>query len=158
MINRKLYTLGYGNLSLKNFIENLQKNEIQVLIDIRTNPKSRWMPEYNRASLSASLQETGIKYGFQGDSLGGKPKDTNLYTNGKLDYLKIRKTLKYQQGLEYLEKGIELGLRIAILCAEQDFRVCHRYTLIGEDLHQRGYEILHLDPKGEPQPHQTELF
>lgn len=157
MIDSKLYTCGYGNLSLKNFIENLQKNEIQVLVDVRSNPYSRFRPEFNSKAFEITLSDFGIRY-IHKIELGGKPKNQELYTNGKLDYEKLRKSIPYLQGLEILEKGIEFGCRMAIMCSELDFNNCHRYNLIGNDMHRRGWEILHIDKKGELQTHQTGLF
>lgn len=157
MINSKLYTCGYGNLSLKEFVENLQKNEIQVLVDVRTNPYSRFRPEFNSKAFQITLSEFGIQYTHKAE-LGGKPKNDEFYQNGQLDYDKLRKSIPYLQGLEYLERGIEFGCRMAIMCSELDFHDCHRYKLIGEDMHHRGWEILHINKQGELQSHQTGLF
>lgn len=157
MINRKLYTYGYGNLSLKNFIENLQKNEIQLVVDVRTNPFSRFRPEFNKKTFEITLSEFGIRY-IHKPELGGKPKKEEFYQNGKLDYDKLRKSIPYLQGIEYLERGIEFGCRMAIMCSELDCKNCHRYHLIGNDMHRRGWDVLHIDKQGELQPHQMGLF
>lgn len=145
----QIFTIGYGNRSLFEFLKTLRKYEVEVVIDVRSNPYSRFRPEYNKSSLSESLKVVGVKYGFQGNLLGGKPKDKNLYEGDLLSYDKIRKTISYQKGLEYLEKGMELGFSIVIMCSELDYIKCHRYSLIGEDLSKRGYEILHIGKYGE---------
>lgn len=153
MSNTKIWTAGYGNLSLKNFIENLQKNDIQVLVDVRTNPFSRFRPEFNKRAFEITLAEFGIKYIHQ-PNLGGKPKNQEYYTNGKLDYDKLRRSIPYLQGIEYLEAGLSFGYKIAIMCSELDYHDCHRYHLIGEDMVKRGWEVLHINKFGELEPHQ----
>lgn len=146
--NTQIFTIGYGNRQLYNFIRLLKENKVGAVIDIRSRPYSRFRPEFNKKSLSASLREAGVKYGFKGDELGGKPKNRLLYTDQRLDYSKVRKTLNYQQGLNYLEKGIELGFNLVILCSELDYLNCHRYSLVGEDLCKKGYEVIHIDKYG----------
>jgi uncharacterized protein (DUF488 family) len=157
MSNTKIWTTGYGNLSLKNFIENLQKNNIEILVDVRSNAFSRFRPEFNKRAFEIILSEFGIKYIHQ-PNLGGKPKNEEFYTNGKLDYDKLRKSIPYLQGIDYLEAGLSFGYRMAIMCSELDCKNCHRFHLIGNDMHHRGYEVLHIEKNGEPQPHQTGLF
>ena len=147
--NTQIFTIGYGNRQLYDFIRLLKENRIQAVIDIRSKPFSRFRPEFNKTSLSASLQEAGIKYGFKGDELGGKPKNQYLYTDQKLDYTKVRKTLCYQQGLDYLEKGIELNFSLAIMCSELDYLNCHRYSLVADDLTKKGYKVIHIGKRGE---------
>lgn len=157
MRDKTIFSVGYGNRTLKKFIEILQKNEIQLLVDVRTNPISRWKPEFNKKAFEITLTEFGIQY-IHKPQLGGKEKNQEFYTNGKLDYDKLRKSIPYLQGLEYLERGIEFGCRMAVMCSELDFQDCHRYTLIGDDMKRRGWEVLHIDKQGELQPHQTGLF
>jgi uncharacterized protein (DUF488 family) len=157
MINSKLYSIGYGNRSMKQFIEILQKNDIQLLVDVRTNPVSRFKPEFNSKAFQVTLSEYGIQY-INKVELGGKPKSEEFYQNGKLDYDKLRKSIPYLKGIEYLERGLEFGYRMAVMCSELDFNNCHRNNLIGEDMNRRGWEVIHINKQGEPQLHQTGLF
>lgn len=157
MCYKSIFSIGYGNRTLKNFIEILQKNEIQLLVDVRTNPFSRFRPEFNKKAFEVTLSEFGIRY-IHKPELGGKPKNEEFYQNGKLDYDKLRKSIPYLQGIDYLEAGLSFGYRIGVMCSELNFHDCHRYNLIGDDMHRRGWEVLHIDKQGELQPHQTGLF
>jgi len=152
-----IYSIGYGNRRMSEFIKLLENNEIQLVVDVRTNPYSRWKPEFNAKAFQITLSEVGIQY-IHKSELGGKPKGEELYTNGNLDYDKLRKSLSYLQGLEYLEKGLEFNYKIGIMCSELNPHECHRHSLIGEDLCRRGWEVIHIGKEGELLPHQTGLF
>lgn len=143
-----ILTIGYGNLPIQDFIQNLKRNKVQAVIDIRSYPYSRFQKMYNRKPIKAILEESGIGYKFMGGSLGGRPKSPELLTNEEPDYNKIRKTISYQQGLDYLEKALEFDCRIVLLCACGDYQKCHRYNLVGKDLERMGYEILHIQRNG----------
>ncbi len=157
MINSELHTIGHGNRRMNEMIFILQKYQIQLVADVRSNPYSRFRPEFNSKAFKITLAEYGIQYIHQ-PNLGGKPKQEEFYQNGKLDYEKLRKSIPYLQGLEYLERGIEFGYKIVIMCSELDFKNCHRFSLIGEDMHRRGWKVLHIDKQGELQSHKTGLF
>ncbi len=139
-----IFTIGIGNQPIQDFIQNLQNYNIQAVIDIRSKPYSRYRPDYNRPTLQKHLLANKIGYKFQGDKLGGIPSNPELYTNELPDYEKIRKTIHYQQGLDYLEKGLEFDCRMALLCACSDYTKCHRYNLVGWDLERLGYEVIHI--------------
>jgi uncharacterized protein (DUF488 family) len=139
-----ILTIGYGNLAISKFITNLQSNNVQAVIDIRSKPYSRYRPQYNRKNLEENLLANGIGYKFQGDKLGGLPSNPDLHTDNFPDYNKIRKTLSYQYGLDYLEKGLEFDYTMVLLCACSDYSKCHRYNLVGLDLERLGYEVLHI--------------
>lgn len=139
-----IYTIGYGNQDIHTFIQNLQSHNIQAVIDIRSRPYSRYRPDFNQKKLKEHLMANGIGYMFQGDKLGGIPKDQELYSSGLPDYSKIRKTIPYQQGLDYLEKGLEFDCKMVLLCACSQYQKCHRYKLVSLDLEQLGYSVYHI--------------
>lgn len=139
-----ILTIGYGNLEISQFISNLQRNKVQAVIDIRSKPYSRYRPDYNRNNLEQHLVANKIGYKFQGDKLGGLPSNPKLLTDNLPDYNKIRNTLPYQQGLDYLEKGLEFGCRMVLLCACSDYMKCHRHNLVGYDLERLGYKVVHI--------------
>ncbi|MFK7101054.1 DUF488 domain-containing protein [Flavobacterium oreochromis] len=143
-----IYTIGYGNRSISEFIQILKNNQIQVVVDVRSVPYSRYRPAFNSNTLEKHLADFGISYMFKGNELGGLPKDPNLQTDNLPDYEKIRKTLHYQQGLSDLECGSELGYRIALLCACLHHKDCHRNKLIGIDLAKRGIVVMHINKTG----------
>ena len=148
-MTQNIFTIGIGNLPIQDFIKNLKRNNIDAVIDTRSKPYSRYRPDYNRKKLEQHLLANKIGYKFQGDKLGGLPNNPELYTNDLPDYKKISKTIPYQQGLDYLEKGIEFSCRMVLLCACSDYIKCHRYNLIGKDLERKGYEVIHILRNGE---------
>ncbi len=152
-----ILTIGYANQSISEFIKNLQNNNVEAVIDIRSKPYSRYRPQYNRKSLEEHLLSNGIGYKFQGDKLGGLPSNPDLYTDDLPDYDKVRKTLPYQQGLNYLEKGLEFGCKMVLLCACSDYTKCHRHNLVGFDLERFGYEVMHILRDGS-KTYQRRLF
>lgn len=68
-----IYTIGYGNRSIEEFIDLLQKYHIQYLADIRSRPYSKFNPDFSQAALEKRLKLHTITYIFMGDTLGGRP-------------------------------------------------------------------------------------
>lgn len=70
----------------------------------------------------------------------------------------MRETVNYQKGISYLEAGMEFNYRMAIMCAELDFRNCHRHKLVGIDLQRKGYDVLHIEKDSSLYKAEKELF
>src|SRR6266508_3794075 len=94
-----IYTIGYGSRTLSELIMILRRFEILYLIDVRSAPYSRYKPEFAQTALATSLRTAGVTYVFMGDTLGGRPDDPTLYTDGHTDYDKVRQTARYAQGI-----------------------------------------------------------
>lgn len=69
-INEKVYTFGHSTQSLEHFIEVLKKYAITVVFDVRTVPRSRHNPQFNKETLPQALKKAGIKY-YHAADLGG---------------------------------------------------------------------------------------
>jgi uncharacterized protein (DUF488 family) len=70
-----------------------------------------------------------------GDKLGGRPKDTSLYSAaGKPDYDLIAATATYRRGIELLKELARGDEVVAIMCSESDYQECHRYKLVSRSL------------------------
>jgi uncharacterized protein (DUF488 family) len=143
-----IYTIGYGNRSIEAFIQLLQKYEIQILIDVRTNPFSRFNPEFRSKKLELHLINNGICYLFLGCELGGKPSDLDCYTNDEVDYQKIQSKDFFANGITEVMNINREGLKIALMCAEQSPVHCHRKVLIGDYLKTKGFNVIHIDKDG----------
>lgn len=154
-----IFSIGYGARSIEQYIELLMQYDIAFLIDTRSQPHSRWKPEFSRKPLSRAVEAAGIRYLFLGDRIGGRPTDETCYPNGRVegrpDYNLVRAKPWFIEGIERLEDGLRQGHRIAIMCAEQKPEVCHRTHLIGEALQQRGTSIVHIDEHGKLRSHET---
>ncbi|MBW1660170.1 MAG: DUF488 domain-containing protein [Deltaproteobacteria bacterium] len=140
-----LFTIGHSNDSLEHFLELIQKNGIDTVVDVRRIPYSRYAKQFNKKALAEFLKHHGIHYIFMGDSLGGKITDPQYLTkDGHIDYAKVMKSGRFLEGISRLEGGIRKGFTIALLCAEKDPLKCHRFHLISRFLAPKGYEILHI--------------
>ena len=86
-----LHTIGYGARTLDQLIAVLKAHRIEYLLDVRSAPYSKFKPEFSKEALEAALKNHGLRYVFMGDTLGGQPRDPACYTEGKVDYEKVRK-------------------------------------------------------------------
>ncbi len=148
-MSSKIYTIGYGNRPIQAFIQLLKKYDIEILIDIRTNPFSRFNPDYRIKKLEVHLINHEVRYLFLGKELGGKPADLSCYSDGNVDYAKIACKQFFVDGIEQVLALNSAGFRVALMCAEQSPLDCHRKMLIGNHLESLGYEVTHVDKNGE---------
>ncbi len=143
-----IYTIGYGNRSIDEWIALLRHYKILYLVDIRSQPYSRFHPDFSKAALEGRLKSEGLHYIFLGDKLGGRPQDETCYVNGKVDYAILREKPFYLEGITRLSRAREKGARIALMCSEQKPEECHRSKLIGYTLRERGVDVAHIDESG----------
>jgi len=139
-----LYSIGHGNKSIDVFIEELKYFGINYLIDIRSKPYSKYNPQYNQNQLKFSLQNKGFHYTFMGDVLGGLPDDRTCYTNGHVDYNKVKEKDFFKKGLQRLITANNKKIKVAIMCSESKPEECHRTKLIGEELKNIGIILNHI--------------
>ena len=130
-------------------------------MDVRTIPKSRRNPQFNRESLAASLPEQGIDYRHL-PGLGGlrhprkdsvNPGWRNASFRGYADYMQ---TPEFYKNMDLL---IELAAEMpsVIMCAEAVPWRCHR-SLIGDALIARGVQVLDILTANKAQPHALTSF
>jgi uncharacterized protein (DUF488 family) len=143
-----LYTIGHGNRSSEAFLVLLQLYEIDFLVDVRSQPYSRYNPQFTRTSLEQSVVQHGLRYIFMGDTLGGRPADESCYVNGKVDYALVRAKPFYQRSIDRLRVAWEKQLRVALMCAELKPQECHRSKLIGNTLLEQHIAVAHIDEDG----------
>ena len=144
----QLFTIGHSNLRLEEFLDLLSRHGVEVLVDVRTAPYSRYCPQFNRPELKQAIESAGLCYRFAGQALGGKPPDGRLRgDDGTPDYDKIASTDLYRDGLSRLE-ALAVDQCVAIMCSEADPAHCHREKLIARSLRARGLEVTHIMPDG----------
>ena len=147
----EIYTIGHSNHSWDTFAPLLTDNGIELVVDTRTNPVSRFAPFANRRTLTDLLESIGIDYEFMGGPLGGKPRDRSMYdANGKPDYRKMRSTDEFADAIDQLV-GMASSRRTALLCSEEDPTLCHRRLLLGPSLQIADCRLLHIRKSGEIQ-------
>ena len=143
-----IYTVGHSNHTLEAFLVLLRLHQIEVLIDTRSTPCSRFAPQFNKAALKASVLEQGIKYGFYGRELGGRPERNEFYdARGHVLYEEVAQSPLFQEGLARLIAGAGKH-RIALLCSEEDPNFCHRRLLVARVLDKLGVDVAHIRGDG----------
>ncbi|MBN2003875.1 MAG: DUF488 domain-containing protein [Anaerolineae bacterium] len=147
-----IYTIGHSDHLVTEFTGLLQRYGVMQLVDVRSQPYSRWTPQFNREELAESLREAGIVYLGMGDTLGGRPVDRQLYNPGeeRPDYARLAQTEAYQAGIARLLE-LAQAAQTAVMCSEGDHRQCHRHLLVTQTLLDRGVRVLHIQPDGTTQ-------
>jgi uncharacterized protein (DUF488 family) len=154
-------TVGHSNRPIKEFLAILKAHRVELLVDVRTVPRSRHNPQFNRDSLPEALGAAGIRYEHM-PGLGGlrhARKDSpntgwrNRSFRGYADYMQ---TDEFLATLELLQKR-EHGQRVAIMCAESVPWRCHR-SLIADALTIRGVPVQHILSETKANTHQVTAF
>ena len=147
--NLLIHTIGHSDHTTAAFIDLLHHHAITRVVDVRSQPYSRWAPQFNRETLARDLEDAGIAYRFMGDALGGRPANPALYDPGqeRPDYERMAQTPAYLLGIDQL---LELARseRVTVMCGEGDHRHCHRHLLVAQTLLARGARVLHIQPDG----------
>ncbi|MCI0718426.1 MAG: DUF488 domain-containing protein [Acidobacteria bacterium] len=136
-----ILTIGHSTRTIEEFISLLQAHAVSRVVDVRTVPRSRHNPQFNKASLPGSLKKAGLGYVHM-PGLGGlrhaRPDSLNAgWRNASFrGYADHMQTPEFEQSLEEL---IQLANqdRIALMCAEVVPWRCHR-SLIADALLVRG--------------------
>lgn len=139
-----LFSIGHGNKTIEEFLNELKSFDIAYLVDVRTTPYSKWNPHFNQDSLQNYLRKNGIRYVYMGDSLGGMPSAPSCYTNGKIDYSKMAMRDSFILGLNRLVTANEKYLKLAVMCSESEPEMCHRSKLIGQELRKHNIILQHI--------------
>ena len=144
------YTIGHSNNTIEQFIQLLDKHNINLIIDVRSYPYSKYVPHFNKEELEIKLREREISYIYMGDKLGGKYNDPDLlFSDGSVDYAKVSQTIEFTEGIQNLIEEIKSDKIIAIMCSEKDPFDCHRFVLISHQLEKRSITVKHILGNGD---------
>jgi hypothetical protein len=148
----RLFTLGHSNHSPERFMELVEKFEVEVVVDVRSQPDATYLPHFERGPVSRLLSNAGIRYLFLGEELGGRPTGDEFYdADGYVLYGRWAKSPSFQKGLERLALGCQ-RFRVVIMCSEEDPTSCHRRLLIGRALALRyALSLNHIRGNGDLQ-------
>jgi uncharacterized protein (DUF488 family) len=147
-----VYTIGHSTHPIERFIDLLKQHGITTVADVRSSPYSRYQPQFGKDILTKFLRDSGIKYVFLGDQLGGRGNDKSSFEGGRVQYHKLAETEAFQSGIERVRTG-SLTYRIAILCAEAEPLACHRTILVSRELEAAGTHVSHIHPDGHLESH-----
>lgn len=146
-----IFTIGHSNQPLEIFFNHLKQHRIQILVDIRSRPYSKYARQFDASRLKASAIDAGIRYIYFGKELGGQPEDAEYYDDsGRVLYWRIAESGAFIKGISRLENGLQ-KCRIALMCSEEDPINCHRHLLIGRFFKQKGIDIRHIRADGRVQ-------
>jgi len=145
-----IYTIGHSTRPIDAFIELLRRSAIEVVVDVRTVPRSRTNPQYNRDALPASLGEADIDYQHLPalGGLRGRDRETPFTKNAFWEndsfhnYADYALTDPFRKGLDDLRE-IARARRTAIMCSEAVWWRCHRRIIADYLLHD-GVPVFHI--------------
>ena len=154
-------TIGHSTRALEEFIRLLQSHAVTRVVDVRTVPRSRHNPQFNRDTLPASLKAAGIGYVHMAE-LGGLRHTTRDSPNTGWRNASFRGYADYMQTPEFekaLDELIQLASqdRIAVMCAEAVPWRCHR-SLIADALLVRGIQTEDITSETRHQVHALTPF
>jgi uncharacterized protein (DUF488 family) len=142
-----ILTVGHSTRPFEVFLEILTSHGVRTLADVRTVPRSRHNPQFNRETLPGALQEADIDYVHM-PGLGGwrrpLPQSPNagLRSEGFRGYADYMQTELFERHLETLIELVRKG-QVCLVCAEAVPWRCHR-SLVSDALTVRGIDVIHL--------------
>lgn len=146
-----VYTVGHSNVTQEAFVALLKQHAIEVLVDVRSAPYSKFVPHFNREALKPALEAAGIKYLYLGGELGGRPAGREFYdSSGHVLYGLVANSEAFREGIERLLRGAGQFL-VAVMCNEENPAECHRHLLVSRVLVERGVRVLHIRGDGSVQ-------
>ncbi len=151
---RTIFTIGHSNRPLEAFLELLEENEIELLVDVRTVPRSRHNPQFNKENLSRSLPRRGIEYihipalgGLRSHKKSDMPSKNTAWENASFrNYADYAETKSFREGLAELAE-LARKKRTCYMCAEAVWWRCHR-RIITDYLLSKGWHVKHIMAPG----------
>ena len=148
-IVRPIFTAGHSNGSLERLVDLLQTHRIETVVDVRSIPFSRYLPQFNSDELARRLYDTRLNYVHMGDTLGGRPSQRTCYDGaGRVIYERLESTSPYKMGIQEVLTYADRGERVCLLCSEENPLKCHRFLSIGHVLMGLGRLVLHIRGDG----------
>jgi uncharacterized protein (DUF488 family) len=149
-VSHPFFTIGHSTRSVVEFVDLLRSQNIKLVVDVRSIPRSLTNPQYNATTFANTLSKFGIGYEHVAElgGLRGKnrnvPVDVNaLWENRSFhNYADYAMSGEFRSGLSRLR---ELGHRTtsATMCAETLWWRCHR-RIIADYLIAAGETVLHI--------------
>jgi uncharacterized protein (DUF488 family) len=153
-----IFTIGHSTRSIEEFVDILRAGPAELVVDVRTVPKSRRNPQYNEDALPDELAPYQLGYrriaGLGG--LRGKSHDVPPQVNAYWQNQSFHNYADYALSDDFaraLDELLELSSerRVAIMCAEAVWWRCHR-RIISDYLSERGRDVRHLMAAGRVEP------
>ncbi len=139
-----IFTIGYSCFKIDEFIKILKKYKINSLIDVRSNPNSKFYKDYNQSNLEKVLKMHGIIYRNYKNEFGARQENLKYYRNGYLDFKEYTRSDAFIEGVHKIEAGIKLNYSFAFMCAEKDPSTCHRNIMVAREFYELGYNVKNI--------------
>jgi uncharacterized protein (DUF488 family) len=144
----RVHTLGHSRHTIERFIELAKSHGVDLIVDVRGQPFSRFDPHFNRERFKTALTAAGIGYEWRGEALSGRPKSREFYgPDGGVLWEKLQSWPALHAGLDEV-LDLAHGASIALVCAEEDPLNCHRRFLLTAPLERLGAEVVHIRSDG----------
>lgn len=152
------FTIGHSTRAIDELAALLLPNGVKRVIDVRTVPRSRTNPQYNRDVLPGELARHGLAYehlpalgGLRGRNAAIAPEVNGWWDNASFhNYADYAMTEPFRAGLAHLIEAGH-GERCAIMCAESVWWRCHR-RIITDYLLASGESVFHIVSSDIPEP------
>jgi len=150
LMSNPFFTIGHSNRPAQEFIALIKDARIELLVDVRTVPRSRTNPQFNSDVLPASLAAHGVAYehvaalgGLRGKQPGVSPEVNAFWENASFhNYADYAMSEAFRSSLEKLRETGR-GSRLTVMCAEAVWWRCHR-RIIADYLLAAGEEVFHI--------------
>lgn len=153
-----IFSIGHSNQSMEAFLSLLQQHKIEVLIDVRSYPYSKYVPHFNSTSLATAVKQVDIRYIFMGKELGGRPDGDEFYdVDSHVLYNRVAEASFFLSAIKRVKRGGR-AYRVAMMCSEEDPTGCHRHLLIGRVLAKQGINLSHIRGDGHIQTEKELAF
>ncbi len=156
-----VFTIGHSTRQLAELIGLLKAHNVDTLVDVRTVPRSRRNPQFNRETLPGALRASGLAYVHE-PGLGGFRRAVPDSPNRGWRNASFRGYADYMQSEEFaqhLERVMQRARaeRLALMCAEAVAWRCHR-SLIADALLVHGFRVEEISSETRSQPHKLTSF
>jgi uncharacterized protein (DUF488 family) len=145
-----IHTIGHSTRTIPEFVDLLRVGNVELVVDIRSVPRSRTNPQFNMETLPDTLAPWQIGYrhirelgGLRGRSKSVPPEVNGFWTNPSFhNFADYALSDAFRQGLSNLLEVSETN-RSAIMCSEAVWWRCHR-RIVADYLLIAGRSVFHL--------------
>ncbi len=145
-----VFTIGHSTRTIAEFVALLRQPAVDLLIDVRSIPRSRTNPQFNADALPEALVDAGIAYrhlpalgGLRHRTKGATPSQNTLWRVAAFrNYADYAATDAFRIGLDELRAHAHANC-CAIMCAEAVWWRCHR-RIIADYLLAEGVPVAHI--------------
>jgi uncharacterized protein (DUF488 family) len=149
-VRSTIFTIGHSTRTIAEFVALLRQVAVNLLVDVRSIPRSRKNPQFNADVLPEALVDTGITYrhlaalgGLRHRAKGATPSPNTLWrVEAFRNYADYAATDAFRRGLVEL-RALARDNCCAIMCAEAVWWRCHR-RIIADYLLAEGVPVAHI--------------